>query len=123
MSVQPLSDNIEENYALFLSAIKESGQVWSLKSEEGWVVCDSEEFEDTDVIPFWSAREYAAVQCTEEWAGYTAVEIGLDEFVDQWLHEMEEDGVLVGPNWNANMEGLEIEPVDLARAVLEEKAG
>lgn len=37
------------------------------------------------------------------------VEILLDVFVEDWLIIFDEDGVLVGMNWNVNFEGKELE--------------
>jgi hypothetical protein len=33
---------------------------------------------------------------------------------------MHEDGALVGTNWNANLADLEIEPIDLAKQLVDE---
>ncbi|WDF02381.1 MULTISPECIES: DUF2750 domain-containing protein [Bacillaceae] len=37
----------------------------------------------------------------------------LTEFKKDWLHGMNEDGLLVGTNWNAKLIGLEVEPMIL----------
>ncbi|TOO05840.1 hypothetical protein CGH46_15785, partial [Vibrio parahaemolyticus] len=39
----------------------------------------------------------------------------LDIFVEDWLLTLAEDGVLVGTNWNDQLEGKEMEPQDLAK--------
>ncbi|PJY29198.1 DUF2750 domain-containing protein, partial [Escherichia coli] len=54
----------------------------------------------------------------EEWADFEVVEIPLDVFVEDWLITLDEDGVLVGTNWNANLEGKELEPSQLAKLYL-----
>ena len=41
--------------------------------------------------------------------------------IDTWLAGMSEDGVLVGTNWDAELEGLEVEPSDLAEELLIEE--
>ncbi|TON49838.1 hypothetical protein CGH26_07310, partial [Vibrio parahaemolyticus] len=51
----------------------------------------------------------------EEWADFTVLEIPLDIFVEDWLLTLAEDGVLVGTNWNDQLEGKEMEPQDLAK--------
>jgi len=113
-----LKSDLQKNYRTFIEGILDSGKVWALKSEEGWVFCESSEYEDADVIPFWSDEANAKVQCSEEWAANVPEAIELDHFIDAWLSGMDEDGVLAGPNWNAEMEGLEIEPGDLANKLL-----
>lgn len=114
-----LSSDPQQNYLAFVEGIKATGEVWGVATPEGWVVCDSEEFEETDVIPFWSNEEDAKAQCADEWADNTAKSISLDVFVERWLTGMAEDGVLVGPNWSLEMDGLEIEPEALAEKLLE----
>lgn len=114
-----LNADLQHNYRLFIEGIKGSGKVWGVTTPEGWVFCESEEFEDADVIPFWSDEADAKAQCSGEWADNTAKSIELELFIETWLTGMAEDGVLVGPNWNAEMAGLEVEPGDLAEELLD----
>jgi hypothetical protein len=37
----------------------------------------------------------------------------MEEFLDDWLPGMHSDVLLVGINWNLDLEGDEIEPLDL----------
>lgn len=108
-----LTDDLEANYQRFIENILESGQVWGLQSDEGWVVVDSTEFEDAEVMPFWSEEAYAKAHCVGEWEDFKPVAMDLDEFVEDWLTGMAEDGILVGPNWNDDLDGLEIEPEEV----------
>jgi hypothetical protein len=39
--------------------------------------------------------------------------IELEEFLEDWLTGMHEEVVLAGINWNEELEGVEIEPLDL----------
>ncbi len=110
--------DMTENYKRFIAEIVDGGKVWSLKNDDGWVVCDSSEYEGAEVIPFWSREEEAAAHCVDEWAVYQAASIDLDEFIGAWLSGMDEDGVLVGPNWDAELQGLEKEPIEVATALL-----
>lgn len=113
-----LTDDVQANLALFISESKENQLVWGLRNEEGWLSCESTEFEESEVMPFWSAKEDAALHNVEEWADFEVLEIPLDIFVEDWLITLAEDGVLVGANWNANLEGQEIEPAELAKLYL-----
>jgi hypothetical protein len=115
-----LSSDLNANYQRFIEHIQESGQVWGLQSDEGWVIVDSTEYEETEVMPFWSEEAYAKEHCVGEWEEFEPVAMDLSEFVEDWLVGMAEDGVLVGPNWNSELEGLEVEPEDIARLLSEE---
>ncbi|OOV86575.1 DUF2750 domain-containing protein [Oceanospirillum linum] len=112
-----LTDNIDDNYSLFIEEIRFNGELWGIESEDGWVVVDSQEFEDTDVIPFWSEKEDAEAHCVEEWADYQISKVEIESFVQEWLPELDSDGVLVGANWNTELDGLEVEPLQLAEAL------
>jgi len=109
-----LTDDLAANYQRFIEDILELRQVWCLQSPEGSVVVASTEFEETDVMPFWSEEEYAKAHCVGEWEEFKPVAMDLDEFVEDWLSGMAEDGILVGPNWNDELEGLEIEPEEIS---------
>jgi len=113
-----LSPDYQDNHDRFISRVRETQRVWGLKSDEGWAVCESNEYEDTDVYPFWSEESAAAAHCTDDWTGFVPTSLALDLFIDTWLAGMSEDGVLVGTNWDAELMGLEIEPTDLAQELL-----
>ncbi|MDH6018779.1 DUF2750 domain-containing protein [Vibrio splendidus] len=110
-----LTADTQANLELFVSETQETKLVWGLRNEEGWLACDSSEFESSEVMPFWSSKEDAQTHNVEEWAGFEVLEIPLDIFVEDWLLTLAEDGVLVGINWNATLEGKELEPSDLAK--------
>jgi len=110
-----LTSNIEENLQLFVTETKKNQRVWGLRNnDEDWLACDSSEFENSEVMPFWSNKEDAAIHNIEEWAEFEICEIPLDVFVEDWLITLSEDGVLAGINWNQSLEGKEMEPSDLA---------
>ncbi len=104
----------EANHRRFVERVTQLGVVWGLKSADGWAIAPSNEFEDRDVMPFWSDQAYAARAAREEWSSYSPAEIPLSDFLDLWLQGMSADGVLVGTNWDAALTGREIEAEDLA---------
>jgi hypothetical protein len=107
----------EANYRRFLERVLESGEVWGLQSKEGWAFCDSNEYEETEVLVFWSDRASAQKHAQAEWSGHVPTRIDLADFVERWLPGMDADAVLVGPDWDAEGGGLEVEPADLADAL------
>ena len=84
----------------FIAEAKTHGVVWTLANGEDLLVVESVDFEDTDVMPFWSSQEAALVHCSEEWSDYKPEAIPLDVFCEGWLQEMYDDGVLIGTNWD-----------------------
>ena len=115
-----LSDDFDENYDRFVAEVAENGIVWGLEGEDGFAVCPSLRHEDTDVMPFWSNQALAEAVCVDESAVYKPVAIDLEEFVDDWLPGMHEDIIIVGVNWNEDLEGAEEEPLDLLEDIDEE---
>lgn len=105
--------NSRKRYETFIKRVLESKQVWGLESDDGWCVCESNEFEDTSVMLFWSDEAYARQCAIEEWSHYKPAPIELDEFMNVWLKGMDQDEMLAGVNWNVKLIGLEIEPTDL----------
>jgi len=110
---EPLSDNDTENLDRFIVETIAQGGLWGLQGPEGWALCSSEKYEGTDVMPFWSQEEFARLHCQDDWKSYQPVAIELGEFLEDWLPGMHEDVVLVGVNWDEELEGVEIEPLDL----------
>ena len=72
---------------------------------------------------FWSDKAYAKQCVAEEWSHYVPAVISLADFTAHWLHGMHEDELLVGVNWNKDLVGLEMEPLDLLAALQEKMDG
>ena len=119
--MKEIETDAQASHARFVREVRASGVVWGLKSDHGWAVCESEEYEDTDVYPFWSDEAGARVHATDDWSGHVPASLDLDLFIDTWLVGMSEDGVMVGTNWDAELSGLEVEAYDLAQELLGEE--
>lgn len=111
-----------ESYDHFIQRVAKTGIIWGLHSEaDGWANSPSDDFEETDVILFWSDRALAEKLRTEEWAGHVAQQIEFDDFIDAWLQGMDADGVMAGPDWTADLAGIEVTAKDLADRLLMER--
>ena len=108
----------QKNYDRFIEQARQTREVWGLKSPDGWAYCPSRDHgEDNDVLVFWSDRASAVAQAKEDWISHVPTAIPLETFISRWLQGMEEDGALVGPNWDADLFGLEVEPLDLEKSL------
>lgn len=102
----------------FVTEARKAGQVWALGADdEGLVVVDSNQFDDTDVLLLWDSEEKAKAQCKDDWANFTPVEVSIDEILDDWVEDLNADNALLGLNWNDDNVCIEIEPTGLARAL------
>lgn len=109
--MKKLSSNIKANYALFIDQVLEYESVWGLCSDEGWAQCESENYEDAGVILFWSEQSYVKDFMAKDWQDYKISKISLEDFLNNWLPGMDEDGILVGINWSEEFDDIEMEPL------------
>ena len=65
------------------------------------------------MLCFWSGKALAKACAKEEWSGYKPVEIPLGEFIETWCISMANDNMMVGPDFDQNMHGNEIDPLEL----------
>ena len=111
----------------FAAKVVETGEVWGLESAgEGWLCSDSVEFEDVDVLVFWSKKSDAAAHATGELSKYEPTMIPLHEFMERWLPGLGEDNHLVGVDWKMEGEeviGDEVEAEDVYEAIEAETEG
>ena len=108
------TSTIEFKHQMFVDRVVENLTVWALKTDEGYATSESNEYEDVEVIPFWSDRAYADALAKDEWESFKAHAMPLSEFLEDWVVGMSNDGLIVGTNWDQNLFGKEIEPLDLA---------
>ncbi|GAA4304134.1 hypothetical protein GCM10023183_17270 [Nibribacter koreensis] len=92
--------------------------VIGLESEDGFATSSSNNYEDENKNPismicFWSEKALARACSKDGWKNYTPTEIPLSEFLENWCVGMDNDGLLLGTNFDQNMFGHEIEPLDL----------
>lgn len=104
----------QANSLRFIDQTVASGEAWLLSSPEGTAVCESDEFEDTDVILFFSTLADARLVQAKLFPGHKPEKIALFDLLFRWLPGMAKDGVLVGPNWTSDLLGQEMEPAELS---------
>ena len=69
-----------DHHNRFIKRVIFSKTIQGLKSEQGWAISPSNEYDDREVMPFWSDRAYAARLAKEEWKNYTGWVF--DAFID-----------------------------------------
>ncbi len=115
-----MTQDFRQSYQDFIEQTLETGVVWNLYNEEGFALCESVQDANISVMPFWSNEAAASLACVDDWQDYKPHAIEFDDFIDHWLHGMDEDGIYVGVNWSEDLTGVEIEPVILIDDLLEE---
>ncbi|MGY5450417.1 DUF2750 domain-containing protein [Agarivorans sp. MS3-6] len=112
----------ETNLSAFSKAVIKAGELWVLSADDEFVVVDSIEFENTDVMPLFSNQAAATALCVEDWADYQPVTVKIDDFFDEWLPNLDADKVLVAIDLDENLVGEEIEAFTLAKQLAEDNA-
>lgn len=105
-------------YEKFIKEICQSEIVWMLDNEDGFAIADSNEFENEDgeplgMICFWSKKSMAQDCAREDWEEYTPTEIKLSEFIENWCITMANQNIMSGPNFDEDMTGIEVDPLEL----------
>lgn len=104
-----MTQNIEA-LEQFKNDVKESQLLWALqdKASGDWVVMDSMNYEETEVMPLWSTKALAQTHCIEEWQDYVPAPIDLSDWFEFWLEDLVEDDVIVGINWVGDEDDIEL---------------
>ena len=118
------SVTVKQRYERFIKKVCETGIVYGLKNTEGFATSASNDFEDEEgalgLICFWSEIALAKFCAKDEWLEYIPTEISLESFIENWCIGMSNDGLIVGINFDQNLFGFEIEPLELIKALLGE---
>ncbi|WP_432451989.1 MULTISPECIES: DUF2750 domain-containing protein [unclassified Agarivorans] len=112
----------ENNLSDFSKAVIKAGELWVLSADDEFVVVDSINYENTDVMPLFSTAAKAQALCLDDWSEYQVVSINLEEFFEQWLPNLDEDKVLVAIDLDENLVGEEIEAFHLAKQLAADDA-
>lgn len=105
----------------FMTDVKSSQTLWALQEPESedYVVLDSINFENTEVMPLWSTVEQAQKHCIEEWQAYQPVGISIAQWMEFWIEDLNEDNIIIGLNWPEGGDCLEIELAEFTQFLSE----
>ena len=102
----------------FINEVKESQTLWALqaKGQDDWVVLDSVNYQDSEVMPLWSSQQLAQVHCVDEWQEYIPAQISLADWLEFWIEDLNEDGIIIGVNWQ-DEQFVEVELAEFSQAI------
>jgi hypothetical protein len=78
-----------ERYEHLIKRVADTQEIWSLRTEAGWVLAAED---GRECVPVWPHPRYAAACAVEDWLGSEPAVITLDDWLDEWLPTMESDG-------------------------------
>ena len=115
-----LSRSRVERYAYFVERASASGEVWSLRNADGWVLAGDPE--GKEYVPVWPCAKVAALCATRGWDGAAPAAIALGLWLDRWTPGMAGQGTGVAVFPTPTDGGAAVAPEDLA-ADLRDAAG
>lgn len=83
----------QKRYEHFIKTVVDWEEVWGLY-QDGWALAATDD--EKPVFPLWPAKEYAQLCAQKEWQGYVPESFDLDDFINELLPNLREDGVLPG---------------------------
>ena len=104
--------------ATFYRDVARTGRVWTIRDEGGFPA--PKNFQGVRAQPFWSSlsRVERIIKNVPAYRGFEPVETTLAEFRDEWLSDLEEDGMVVGVNWSGKTAtGYDVEPRSVREAL------
>lgn len=105
----------------FVQRVSQTELVWYLASQAKTASCDShaenEVGEPLTVLLFFSDAAYARRCQKAHFEDHEICSISLFDFLFRWLPGMSGDGVLAGPNWNQDLVGRELDPLELRETI------
>ncbi len=119
------SITVKNRHVRFVKTVCETEIVYGLENVEGYATSSSIHYEDENEAPiglicFWSEKALAKSCIKSGWLNYKITEVKLSKFIEDWCVGMENDGLLVGTNFDQNMFGFEAEPLELILELINE---
>jgi hypothetical protein len=114
-NINNLSD--KERYSYLIQQIVKNHLIWLLEAEDGSFAM----FEDANglsYIPVWPDKEFAANYAVDDWDGYHAESMSLNEFLE-WMKELKEDEILIGAFPNSDMHSLAADPIEFKNQIIQ----
>ncbi|WP_299902056.1 DUF2750 domain-containing protein [uncultured Aquimarina sp.] len=109
---------VKNRHKKFIKTVCITEIVYELKNKKGFATSSSVHYDDENrkpirVICFWAEKARAKSCIKDGWKKYEPIEIPLSEFMENWCVGMENDGLLIGTQFEQNMFGFEAEPLEL----------
>lgn len=109
---------LKTRHLRFVKTVSDSEIVYGLKSKNGYATSSSTQYEDDvgkpiGMICFWAEKVRAKSCAKDDWKKYKVSEIPLAEFMENWCIGIANDGLLIGTQFEQNLLGHEVEPLDL----------
>ena len=82
-----------ERYKYSLKRIADNETLYTIKRDNETIAIS--DLDDEKLIPFWSAKQFAELNITDEWNEFYVEEISLDEFENEMVDFINENNFLM----------------------------
>lgn len=107
-----------QRYQYFIEKAVETGEIWSLANDEGWVTLTSE---GDNCLPVWPYAELAADWANNDWGDCQPKAVALNTWLERWTKGLSQDQTLLVVFPNLKEEALLVEPNELDEDLREEQ--
>jgi len=107
-----------ERYNHFVRHVADTEEVWSLRSEQGWVLTSDDD--GIEFVPVWPHPRYAEACAVGYWKDAQPTSISLELWIEKWTPGMIKDSRQVAVFPTPSGEGFVITPQALRDDLLEE---
>lgn len=116
---------LHNRYKQFITRIVQTQRVYALATDKDVAICPSNEYDTLQgqqavVITYWSEQSQAQACQVQEWEEYQIKQIPLAEFMEDWCIGMAEDGTIAGIEFDTQLVGIEILPIELLKDIIQE---
>lgn len=103
----------------FFNEVQATQMLWALhdKDSDGWVIVDSLQFEETEVMLLWSRESLAQALCTDEWQDYVPTQISIADWLEFWIEDLSEDNIAIGIDCAEEGEFAEMELSEFSQKI------
>ena len=106
-----------ERYRYLIKRVADSELMFSLKKEDQWAIA---QVDDCKLFSIWSSKEFALLNATDLWNGYSPVEIDFDMFEDEIMPFLKENNYLMNTFSMSGKSGFVVEVDEFIRDLKEE---
>lgn len=111
--------SIGSQVSAFCRDISKTKMFWTIQFQDGSYIKWRNE-DGSEIFPLWSTetRVQRTLKVATELEGGSPVSISFDNFIQDWLPELVENSVLLGPNWaGENLTGTSFDAMELITRV------
>jgi Protein of unknown function (DUF2750) len=95
-------------YDYTVKRVADWGTIWSLRDRSGWALAADDN--GRELVPVWPHPDFAVACTHRQWIGMQPANVDLNEWIEDWLPGMSDDGRGVAVFPTPQNRGVVVEP-------------